>query len=436
VFAQLFLETIYTFSAKKTMNTRKSYFISLLTIGALFFIFGFVTWLNGSLIPFLKIACELTTFQALLVTFAFYISYFVMALPSSFVLEKTGFQNGMALGLTIMALGSLVFVPAAYSRQYWVFLTGLFIQGTGLALLQTAVNPYVTVIGPEESAAKRISIMGICNKVAGVISPLVLGTIILKGASHIVETLKNSDENNKQLILNNLSQRLIVPYIIMAITLFFLALMIKFVNLPKIDTVHSEHPGTNEKKNILHFPHLVLGMLAIFFYVGAEVIAGDTIILYGQSQGIALDVARIFTSYTLTAMIIGYIIGIILIPRFLKQSVALSISAVLGIAFSVIALISSGFVSVLFIALLGMANAIMWPAIWPLSISGLGKFTEKGSALLIMGILGGATIPPLYGLLSQMHGWNNQRAYVILIPIYLYIFFFATKGHKFRSWVK
>lgn len=172
---------------------KNSYVLSISIIGALFFIFGFVTWLNATLIPYLKIACELSTdAEAYLVTSAFYISYFVMALPSSWVLKKIGFKNGMSLGLFVMAIGSLVFIPAAMSRTYGMFLTGLFIQGTGLSILQTAANPYVTILGPIESAAKRISIMGIANKVAGILSPLILGVIVLKGIDGLVESLHGS----------------------------------------------------------------------------------------------------------------------------------------------------------------------------------------------------------------------------------------------------
>ena len=163
--------------------TTLNYKFSLFVIGILYFVFGFVTWLNGTLIPFLKIACELSDFLAYFVTFAFYISYFVMALPSSFILEKTGFKNGIAIGLFVMAIGSALFIPASYERSYILFLIGLFILGTGLSLMQTAVNPYVTILGPIESAAKRISIMGICNKFAGIIAPLLLATLLFRGRS-------------------------------------------------------------------------------------------------------------------------------------------------------------------------------------------------------------------------------------------------------------
>ncbi len=404
----------------------------IIIIGVLFFIFGFITWLNGTLIPFLKISCQLDDLQALFVTFAFYIAYFVMAPPSSVVLQKVGYKNGMILGLLIIAVGSLVFVPAALTRTFGIFLTGLFIQGTGLALLQTASNPYIIIIGPRESAAKRVAVMGICNKVAGVISPIVLSTIVLAGASGLMESLKTVTGAERTGILNSLSHRVILPYIIMAVALMFLSLMIRLSHLPDADTEGQIPEGTtDEKKSWWQFPHLILGFVALFMYVGVEVIAGDTIGLYGQSLHIPLEKARFFTSMTLGSMVAGYIAGIIAIPRFISQSRALAVSALLGIFFTLSALFTNGMTSVAFIALLGFANAMMWPTIFPLAIDGLGSFTKAGSALLIMGIAGGATIPLLYGWLAKT--FSNHQAYWIAVPIYAIILYFAISGHKIRK---
>lgn len=418
----------------QSTNSRKSYVISISIIGALFFIFGFVTWLNGTLIPFLKIACELSNLQAYFVTFAFYISYLVMAPPSSWVLHKTGFKNGMALGLVVMAIGSIIFIPAAYTRTFWLFLTGLFVQGSGLALLQTASNPYITIIGPRESAAKRIAIMGICNKVAGTISPIILGALILQGANELMESVQYISGAEKIVLLDELAQRVILPYVVMAIVLVLLAFMIRLAQLPEIDTDNDEVNSVKsqtKKTAWYQFPHLIMGFIALFFYVGVEVMAGDTIVLYGKSMGISLDNARYFTSLTLISMVVGYIIGIITIPRIIKQDKALAVSAVLGVLFTLAALFTNGFTSVVFIALLGFANAMMWPSIWPLAISDLGRFTKAGSALLIMGIAGGAIIPLLYGSLVDVIG--NQQAYWIMVPFYLFILYYALKGHKIRT---
>jgi len=414
--------------------SRKSYIISIAIIGALFFIFGFVTWLNGILIPYLQIACELTTFQALYVAFAFYISYTVMALPSSWVLKKTGFKNGMMVGLLVMAVGMLLFVPAAMTRTYSLFLAGLFIVGTGLAVLQTASNPYITIIGPIESAAKRISIMGICNKVAGALAPLILAYFILSDGDAFVESLKSMDDVAKIAALDGLAARVIVPYIIMAVILVVLGLLVRLSPLPEIESEEEEtvDSSISSKKYIIEFPHLIFGVIALFLYVGAEVIAGDTIIRYGISLGIPISTAKTFTSLTLAAMIIGYIVGILIIPKIISQRTALIISAVLGVVISILAIFTPPMVSVTMIALLGLAYALVWPAIWPLALDSLGKFLKTGSALLIMAIAGGAILPLLWGKLADIY--TSQLAYWVLIPCYLFILFFALKGYKLQSW--
>jgi FHS family L-fucose permease-like MFS transporter len=420
------------------MNQKsRSTIIPIIILGVFFFVFGFVTWLNGTLIPYLKIACELNTFQSMLVTFAFYISYFVMALPSSWILKLTGFKKGMMLGLLVMAAGALIFIPAANTRTYGLFLAGLFVIGTGLSILQTASNPYITIVGPIESAAKRISIMGICNKVAGVLAPIILGAIILSDADVIVKELQSLDATARALRLDEIAARVINPYIIMAIILTGLALMVRFSPLPEIEAEQNGNGSlfpVEAKANVFMYPNLVLGVVAIFLYVGVEVIAGDTIPIYGQSQGIALSQAKYFTTFTLAAMVIGYIIGIITIPKFISQSRALAISAGAGIVFSICAIFTAGYTSVLFIALLGLANALMWPAIWPLAIHGIGKYTKIGSALLIMGIAGGALLPLLWGRLSMYHAIGHQQAYWILVPCYLFILYYSINGHRILSW--
>jgi MFS transporter, FHS family, L-fucose permease len=415
-----------------TQNKPSSYLMSITIIGILFFIFGFVTWINGTLIPYLKIACELKTdFQSYLVATAFFIAYTVMAVPSSYVLKKTGYKKGMSVGLFIMAIGAILFVPAAEARNFDLFLVGLFIIGTGLALLQTASNPYATIIGPIESAATRISIMGICNKVAGIIAGLIFGYIALNDADALEASLKTMDEAAKNATLDELASRVIVPYMIIAGVLVFLAIAILFSTLPDIDdSGESDDKATDHvgKTSVFQYPHLVLGVITLFLYVGVEVLAGDTIISYGKSLGIELSTARYFTQATLAFMLIGYVVGIIAIPKYMSQQTALKICAWLGVVFTIGAVMTTGFTSVAFIALLGLANSLMWPAIFPLAIDGLGKFTKIGSALLIMAIAGGAILPLVYGQLSEI--WNSQQAYWIMVPCYLFIMYFAMRGHR------
>lgn len=400
-------------------------------IGALFFIFGFVTWLGSVLIPYLRIACGLTVVQSYLVAFSFYISYTVLAIPSSWILKKTGFKKGMSAGLFVMAFGSLLFIPAAIYREYMIFLAGLFLQGAGLTLLQTASNPYITILGPKESAAKRISIMGICNGIAGVAGPVILGSVILKDADSLVKSIDTMSVLQKTQALQDLSMRVIAPYGIMVVSLLLLGLMINYSSLPDINE-DPEMTGTQTtgkpKKSIWQFPWLYLGVLTLFFYVGVEVIAVDTVAGYAQSQGVSLQKAAYFASFTLLNMLAGYIIGIICIPRFISQQKALLYSAVTGLVWILLALVTKGVVSVVFISLLGLSNALIWPSIWPLAIDGLGKFTKTGASMLIMAIGGGAILPLLYGQLVEVYG--NHNAYFIVIPSYCMILFYAWFGHK------
>ncbi|ANI89035.1 glucose/galactose MFS transporter [Arachidicoccus ginsenosidimutans] len=415
-------------------SANKSYLVPTLLIGTLFFVFGFITWVNSTLIPYLQAACELTPSQAILVTFSSYIAYAVMAFPSSWVLKFTGFKKGMILGLLIMALGALIFIPAAHTRTFGVFLTGLFVIGIGLALLQTASNPYITILGPIESAAKRISVMGICNKGAGALAPLIMGTILLKGMDAFAPAkLAALAPDAKNQLLDQLASRIVAPYVIIAIAFVIVAIAIYFSSLPDIKNEDETNPShaTKDRTSIFSYPYLWLGFVTLFLYVGVEVIAGDAIQLYGHSGlGIPLEITKHFTTYTMLAMLGGYLLGIVLIPKFISQSTALKVAAILGIILSIGVIYSPGIYSIWCLALLGFANAPMWPAIWPLSIDGLGKFLKTGSALLIVGIAGGAIVPWLWTKLSASESVGMQHAFWLLVPCYAFILFFATIGNK------
>ncbi|MBU1620559.1 MAG: sugar MFS transporter [Gammaproteobacteria bacterium] len=427
-------------------QTRHSSLLPMILIGILFFVFGFVTWLNGALIPFLKIACQLNEFQALLVTFVFYIAYFVMALPTSGLLTRFGYKQGMIIGLAVMAAGALLFIPAAFSATFELFLLALFVLGTGLTILQTATNPYIVCIGPRESAAMRISLMGIVNKGAGFVVPLLFSAWILTGMDAFSDSalaLLSPDE--KTTLLAELSGRLVQPYLLMAVVLIGLMAFVHFSPLPELQLDDAADKNT-EWRSVLKYPQVLLGTLTLFCYVGVEVIAGDTIGLFGQGLGLAHFGS--LTSYTMAFMVLGYLLGITLIPNWLSQQQALLASAVAGIAFTAGVLSSDlqsfmlsefllGWLAVpavpdpvLYLALLGLANALVWPAVWPLALQGLGKLTATASALLIMGIAGGALIPLAYGYLAQQQG--NQNAYWLLLPCYGMILFYAIKGHKLK----
>lgn len=404
----------------------------IVIIGALFFIFGFVTWLNSLLIPYLEIACELTKFQSYFVTFAFYIAYLVMAPVSTRVLNMFGFKNGMSVALIVMAVGAVLFIPAALTRTYELFLLGLFIMGSGLAILQTASNPYITIVGPPESAAKRISIMGICNKLAGAAAPLILGLFLhLDKADALKAELAEMTIDAKIAALDAMAHRVINPYIGIIIVLLALAFWVYKSGLPEVDTDEEDEEVASSnvgKNSIFDFPHVILGVITLFLYVGVEVIAGDTIISYGSSQGIPLTIAKYFATGTMIAMVVGYIIGIVTIPKYIKQENALRISAISGVIFTVLAIFTTGYASLAFIALLGLSNSLMWPAIWPLALAGVGRFTKAASSLLVMGIAGGAVIPLIYGALAD--AWNPQQAYWIAVPCYVFILYYSISGHK------
>jgi MFS transporter, FHS family, L-fucose permease len=407
----------------------------VITIGVLFFIFGFVTWLNGPLITFVKLAFDLDDVNAFLVPMAFYLSYFFLALPASVILRRTGMKRGMALGLMVMAIGAVLFGHFTTMRLYPGALTGLFVIGAGLAVLQTASNPYISILGPIDSAAQRIAFMGICNKFAGILAPLVFGALVLSGLDNFSEQVKAAaTPGAREALLNAFAGQVYMPYMIMAALLALLSVWIARSNLPDImpAAVNEDVAKAGGDKSISSYPHLWLGVVCLFLYVGVEVMAGDAIGVYGASFNLPLEQTRFFTSYTLAAMLIGYVVGLLIIPRFVSQQRYLALSAALGVLLTLAAYATSGNTAVAFIASLGFANAMMWPAIFPLAIRGLGRHTETGSALLIMAIAGGALLPYAFAVLKQ--SMDFQLAYAIIaVPSYLYILYYGLNGWRAGS---
>jgi glucose/galactose transporter len=430
-------------------SDKRTQYIAIGILASMFFIFGFVSWVNAILIPYFKIACELTHFQSYFVAFAFYIAYFVMAIPSGILLKRVGFKRGIMYGFMLMALGAFIFIPAALTRAYSIFLVGLFSIGTGLAVLQTAANPYITIIGPIESAARRMSIMGVMNKFAGIISPLVFAAVVFKVTDSAMFELIDSGtltETAKNAMLDELIRRVILPYSILGVLLFAIGGGIRYSVLPEIDTDKEEpaEPADSHhkaRKRLIDFPYLILGALAIFLHVGTQVIAIDTIINYAGSMGINLLDAKVFPSYTLTATIIGYLLGIALIPNVLSQKNALIICTSLGMMLSLGVIFADwdlnmfghqANASIWFLALLGFPNALIYAGIWPLSIRGLGRFTKTGSSLLIMGLSGNALMPLVYGAMAD--SFSLRAGYWVLIPCFAYLIWFAVHGHKIEYW--
>jgi glucose/galactose transporter len=368
-----------------------------------------------------------------------------MSVPSSYLLKKLGFKKGMMIGFWVMALGAFIFVPAALTRTYEIFLLGLFTIGTGLAVLQTSANPYITVLGPKERAAQRISIMGICNKGAGILAPLLFAAVILKATdTDLFKQLGTMNVASKNIVLDELIRRVILPYSCVGAMLFGLGLLVRYSPLPEINTEH-ESPelatANLGKKSIFQFPHLILGALAIFLHVGTQVIAIDTIIGYANSMQINLMEAKVFPSYTLFATICGYILGIICIPKFIRQVNALRLCTLLGTIFTLLIIYCNGRItflnhtadiSIWFVVLLGFANSLVWAGIWPLALDGLGRFTKLGASIMIMGLCGNAILPLFYGWFADLY--NVRSAYWVLFPCYLYLVFYAFYGHRIRKW--
>lgn len=407
---------------------------SIAIIGALFFVIGFFTWINGPLIAFVRLAFDVNEIYAFLVLMVFYLSYFFLALPASWILKRTGMKKGLALSLLVMAAGAAMFGEFSTQRVFAAALGGLFVIGGGLALLQTAVNPYISILGPIEGAAQRIALMGICNKVAGILAPLLIGTLVLHGIGDLATQVAAADAVEKTRLLTEFAAKIHTPYLTMAGILVVFAIAIWFSPLPElkaseVNATPIPVPGTRERSSIFQFPHVWLGALCIFVYVGVEVMAGDAIGTYGNGFDLPLDHTKYFTAATLACMLVGYLAGLVLIPRFVSQERYLGWSAVLGVLLAIGAFLTHGYLSVAFVAALGFANAMMWPAIFPLAIRGLGRFTEMGSALLIMGIAGGAIIPQLFAVLKQQMDFQLVFA-LLVVPCYLYILYYALRGHR------
>ncbi|KAF1699764.1 sugar MFS transporter [Pseudoxanthomonas suwonensis] len=420
-------------SATTAAPARSSHATSIAIVGGLFFIIGFFTWINGPLITFVKLAFDVSEIAAFLVLMVFYLSYFFLALPASWILRRTGLKKGLALSLAVMAAGAALFGEFATRRWFGGALGGLFVIGGGLALLQTAVNPYISILGPIDTAARRIALMGICNKIAGILAPVLLGSLVLHGIGDLAAQVEAADPALRARLLESFAVRIHLPYLCMAGVLLLVAVAVLFSPLPELRSEQANatpvRAGSDGPRSIFAFPHLWLGVACLFAYVGVEVLAGDAIGTYGHAFHLPLDQTKFFTSFTLAAMLLGYLAGLALIPRVFTQERWLSVSAVLGVLLSLGALLTHGYVSVGFVAALGFANAMMWPAIFPLAIRGLGRFTETGSALLIMGIAGGAVIPQAFAVLKQH--FDFQWVFAGLgVPCYLYILYYALHGHR------
>ncbi|QIL74832.1 sugar MFS transporter [Hymenobacter sp. HDW8] len=451
--------------------TTRSFVVPMMAMTALFFLFGAVTNFNDVLMPYLKDVCQLTDLQSSLVQSAFFGAYFLMSLPAGFVLKRLGYKNGIVLGLLVMACGALLFVPAANSRTFALFLTALGLLGAGITLLQVAANPYVSVLGPARNAAARVSIVGVANNFGGALSPLVGGLILFGGSVALKAQLAALPVAQR---LDQEAQLVKGPYLGLAAFLVVLAGVFFLLKLPEIESLPAEESAQSAdgqattRTSALSFPHLVLGVVAIFVYVGVEVGLGSFLIRYGESQGIQqlsnftqnlVQGLNVATNYALMffgqepapidtsggftkavgavlvssywfGSLVGRLVGIPLLLRFHNRGMLIGVCAA-GVALVVASILTTGEAALWLIVLCGLCNSIMWPVIFPLAINGLGQFTKQGSSYLIMAIVGGAIIPPLMGWLAT-DGGGLRVAFVVPALCYAYLLYYAVSGYRVR----
>ena len=412
---------------KSVTAASKTLIVPLIIVGIMFFVIGFGVGIGGFLTPALKSAFDLTNAQSYLVIAAIFSAFLIFGRPSGWVISKIGYKKGMALAFLIMALGMILFVPSSKAVSFPLFLVALFVGGIGNTLLQSAVNPYVTIIGPNESAAMRMSLMGIMNKMAWWIAPLFLGIFI--------------DLKDVQL------DDIILPFYIVTGILAFLGVFALIAPLPEVAAEGEEETEIEDsssyssgKTSILQFPHLVLGAVALFFYVGIETLPMVSIIDFARATFGDVPNLAGYSKFVTIGLVTGYVFGVITIPRFISQTRALISFSFIGIASTLLLVYLPSKYAFYALIFVSFANSLMWPAIWPLAIKDLGKFTKIGASLLVMGIVGGGVIPLVFGYIVDLSKGaaeiadvaNFQSAYWILLPCYLFILYFAISGHKIR----
>ena len=403
-----------------------NYLIPLLIVSVLFFVIGFGIGISGFLTPFLQDAFNLSSTQSYLVTAAIFSAFVIFGAPAGIIIKKAGYKKGMVIAFFVMSIGMVLFIPSSKYLSFPLFLLALFIGGVGNTILQATVNPYVTIIGPKESAAMRMSLMGIMNKSAWWLSSLFLG---------IFMDLKNVKLDD-----------IILPFYIVTGILIGLGIFMFFAPLPEVkaegeDDDLPQSGDIKSKSSIFQFPHLWFGVLALFIYVGVETLPMVSVI--GYAKAVFGDTAVNLDNYSLyvpLGLVVGYIFGVVMIPRYLSQTMALKIFVTIGLTAALLLIFLQGELGIYSMGLIGFANSLMWPAIWPLAIADLGKFTKTGASLLVMGIVGGAVIPLIFGIVidtvktTEILTVNDYRnAFWIFIPCYLYILFFSIKGYKIRK---
>ena len=412
----------------------KQYYSSLAILGCLFFVFGLVTWVNSILVPYFKVACVLQSeVQAYLAQFAFYIAYLVMTIPASLLLNRTGYKKGAMIGLWILGLGALLFIPAALRREYNLFLVALFTMGTALAILQTVANPFVTIIGPIESAAKRISIVGICNKFAGILAPLVFSALVIAPQKERMAAIQSGELVGpaREAALGELLHGVIAPYAVLGGFLLLFGLLFYKSSIRDINPAENAPARDDGRKSILAYPYLVLGVVALFCHLGTQALSVNTII--GLAEVAGFTSTAVFPSLTLACTLAGYLLGVILIPRYISQQNMLKVVTSVILVLALLVPLLPPRIAVWCLVLMGIPNSVVYAGIWPLAIHNLGKWTNLGSAMMVMALCGSAIFPLVYAGIADATG-SLHTAYWLLFPAAAYMVFYAFKGHQFAYW--
>jgi FHS family L-fucose permease-like MFS transporter len=394
-------------------GTAANYTLPMVLMVSLYFSIGFITALNDILVPHFKDLFHLTNVLALLVQFCFFGAYFVMSVPSGAIVGRIGYKAGIIAALCTMGCGLLGFVPASIAISYPLFLFALFVVGSGLALLQVAINPYVGALGRPETAASRLNLCGFLNSLATTIAPKLGAAFIFIAAGATAAELARSVR---------------APYVLLAISTFVLAVVTYFVPLPEV--IEKSAEGLAGEGHAWEFRHLRLGAVAIFTYVGAEVAIGSILIAFlGQPSmgGLSHSSAAVYVSLYWGGAMIGRLIGSFALLR-IRAERALAAVATVALLLVAATILSHGAVGKFAIVSCGLFNSVMWPCIFPLSVKGLGRFTSQGSGILVMMVVGGAVIPEIQGLLADKFGY--QHSFAIVLACYAYLLFFALRGYR------
>ena len=388
-------------------------------MAALFFSIGFVTWLNGPLITFVQVAFNLSDVASFLVPVCFYLAYFIFPLPATLLSKRIGLRHGLVVSLAIMAVGTGLFGECVNARWYAGALSGLTVIGAGLSLLQITINPYVSFLGDHDRAAQRIAIMGVANKFAGIVAPALFAIIVMPHVGEVAARIHNAPVGPElDTILIKFTTAVHTPYRVMAGLLALLAILFARSSLPEI-TIEQ---GVTTQGPVRQGSPLKLasGVLAMFLYVGIEVLAGDAIGLFGRSYGLSLDVTKYLTAMTLASMMAGYLVGMVVVPRFISQERYMILSCILGIFVCLLSLTAQGVVPVLCVALLGFTNAMILPALFPIVLAEARTDGAKATAFLVMAFSGGAVLPQIFVHLTPWLG--TTFAFMgLVIPSYLFI---------------